>query len=467
MINKPYSLLPSELEDGSGVIDITQDVTFSFQVTGTSPIYQVGIQIGDLSGTPSDPIIPNLATPIYYTNIDGSAKTLTITVDATTLQAKIGNSYEQQWRVIVWDAAGDPVYSDWVFVQLKSIPVATISTPTTAATKSNTWTLDYTPSYTYVNKQLSSDATSMRSLRWRVYDESDAAVALYDTGEIFGCVEPTYTVDGLRSGHTYYATITVIDQDGVETNARSQSVAVSYAQTSGGIMTLVYTDEIADVPDLFGRGREIALDLTQFSGIPGISELGRDGYEIEKVADVGYVLENRSGNTITYDGIVYHPADSTTLRMKFTPYPYRAGNDIATLYIDDAETMRIRYAVTNDGGLTPSDSLTPAANLVPSVRDYFITAFFESLIDGRWEVTGTDTFALENLELMTDDDFIYFEHTFSMDELFVPDYALYTNKPQINGVELEGDKSFEDLSIDVPSPLSDAEIDAAIGWEDS
>lgn len=465
MINKPYSLLPSDLEDGNGVIDISKDTTFLFQITGTSPIYKMGIQICDLDGAPGDPLIFTSGTPIYYTNIDGSAKTIEMRFTAADLIANVGNSSEQKWRVVVYDQADTPVYSDWVFVQLKTTPLASISTAYASTTKYNRWTLIYTPSVTYVNKTASSVQTSTRSVRWQVFDVAAANVALYDSGDIFGCVEPVYEVDGLMSGHTYYAKAIIVDQDGVETTAISSYVTVSYNQGASGIMALVYTDEINETTGELAYGHEIALDITSFSGNSGISSGGADGFDIENVGSpVGFVLKNKTGNVITYKNIEYVGSEYITVRMLFTPQPYCVGADIMILYLDDDETSRIRYAVTNDGGLTPSDSLTPSADLVPSVRDYYVTAFFESLINGVWVVTDSSNNTYIDFTDLIDDEFFYYEHTFSMSNAFFPNYNIYINKPRINGVELIGDQTFAGLNMEVIEPLSDAEIDASIGW---
>lgn len=465
MINKPYSLLPSDLEDGSGVIDISKDVTFSFIVTGTTPIKSMGIQIGDLAGTTSTSLSFSVTPPVYYTNIDGTAKVMTMTFSSAAIRGAVGNSPEQKWRVWLRDIDDKPTLSDWVFVQLKTTPVATISTAFSAATKYNRWTLSYTPSVTYVSKTASAVKTSIRSVRWQVFDVATPGTALYDSGDIFGCVEPVYDVDGLISGHTYFARAVVVDQDGVETVAVSANVTVSYNQGASGIMALVYTDEIEGVPSELAYGHEIALDLTKFSGDSGVSSGGSDGFEIENVGSpIGFVLENKTGNVITYKGIAYDGSEHITVRMLFTPQPYSVGADVMILYLDDDETSRVRYVVTNDGGLTPSNSLTPSAMLTPSVRDYYVTAFFESLINGVWVITDSSDSTYIDFSDLIEDEFFYYEHTFSMSDAFFPDYNIYMNKPRINGVELIGDQTFAELRIEVIEPLSDIEIDAGIGW---
>lgn len=465
MINKPYSLLPSDLEDGSGVIDISKDITFSFLVTGTTPIKSMGIQIGDLSGTTQTSLAYEVTPPLYYTNIDGTAKTMTMQFSSADLCDAVGTSPEQKWRVWIRDVDDNPTLSDWVFVQLKTTPSASISTASSATTKYNRWELTYTPSVTYINKVASSSSTSIRSIRWQVFDVATADTALYDSGEIYGCVEPVYDVDGLISGHTYYAQATVIDQDGVATTAVSDNVTVSYNQGASGIMALVYTDEIDDVSSELAYGHEIALDLTNFSGDSGVSSGGSDGFEIENVGSpIGFVLENKTGNVITYKDIAYDGSEHITVRMLFTPQPYSVGADVMILYLDDDETSRVRYAVTNDGGLTPSNSLTPSAMLTPSVRDYYVTAFFESLINGVWVITDSSDSTYIDFSDLIEDEFFYYEHTFSMSDAFFPDYNIYMNKPRINGVELIGDQTFAELRIEVIEPLSDIEIDAGIGW---
>ncbi len=432
MINKPYSLLPSDLEDGSGVVDIAKQTTFSFQATGTSPIYMIALEMCDISGTPTTSLFFSQTSPIYYTNIDGSDKTVKVDVTAEQLNLIAGNSYEQQWRVIVWDSTKteyttsiaqyadgtvttgefEPNYavaSDWAFVQLKTTPSVSVTTSGEISVKYNTWTATYTPSYTYENKTPTTDATSMRSVRWQVFDTSSSE-SIYDTGEIFGCVEPSYSVDGLRNRHTYYAVITIVDQDGVSVQSVSDPVSVVYDEPTSGIMTLLYTNEIDGYMAKYGTGQEIVLNVENFSGQEGRSSNGPSGYDIENIGEpIGYVLENKTGNTITYTDIDDKDADIFTVRFLFTPVPYKPREDIVVVYLDDEETDRVRYAISNEGGLTPSESLTPSETLKPEVRYYFIAAYRERLVDGEWVVVHTELESID-LESMAIDEFYYYEN---------------------------------------------------------
>lgn len=45
-----------------------------------------------------------------------------------------------------------------------------------------------------------------------------------------------------------------------------------------------------------------------------------------------------------------------------------------------------------------------------------------------------------------------------------PDYASLNNKPEINGVQLIGNHTTEQLGLPTAQTASDAEIDAALGW---
>lgn len=489
MINKPYSLLPSDFTDGRGVVDIESESTFSFYASGTSPIYMMAFEFCDISGTPTSSVFFEPPSPIYYTDISGNP--IQIEWNAVVKQY-VGDNSSQQWRVLLWDeplqtyhtavasydgsttTAGTftpdyAVASDWTFVQLKSTPSASLQSSggQQVTVKSNTWLLQYEPSYAYDSRQLTSVATPTRSVRWAVYDVGDPSDPIADTGELYGCVAPQYTVDGLRSGHKYYATVTVVDQDGVETSARSADVSVSYAQGPGGIMLLSYLRDFQLGSGVYGSGQEIALDISHFSGSPGVSSSGKDGYEIENVGgDVGYVLENKTGNTITYDGIDGSDYNTKTLRLRFTPKAYIGGDDIAILYLNEEESIRIRYVMRSDGGLTPSESLTPSASLIPSVRSYSIVPLLETADGyGGWAVREELIDGVQSVDIGTiGDGFVYYEHIIDDSEIADVDYEQYVNKPSINGVELAGDVSLSELGLDDVTPLSTDEIDDALGW---
>lgn len=418
MIYKPYSLLPSDLEDGRNVIDISKDTTFSFLVTGTTPIDRMGIQIGDLDSTSPVGLVYDSASPVYYTNLDGSAKLISMTFTSESLRNAVGTSSDQKWRVWVRDINNEPTLSDWVFVKLRTTPSASISTPTTVSTKSNTWALNYTPSVPYENRVVGTTQTQIRSIRWKVFDAMNTKDALADTGEIFGCVQPSYTFDGLMSDHTYYAEVSVVDQDGVVTTATSDNVVVSYPQGNSGIMQLVYTNEIQDVAGDFVHGREVALSISNFSGKEGESSGGKDGYTTVNIGDpTGYVLKNHTGNLISWDGA---PCDSDSLmiRVRFTPVPYMHGNNIMSVYVTDDRSKRVRYSIYSGGGsgtIFPTDDLYPSSSLYPAVGEYFIRGWYEELVDGSW-VEGIGFLESVDINHLAVDDFAYFEHNVRSDE---------------------------------------------------
>lgn len=432
MINKPYSLLPSDLVDGRGVVDISKATEFSFLASGTSPIYMMAIEMCDLDGTPSSSIFIAPLSPIYYTTLDGDPKPIAFSLTSAQLNSIVGNASEQMYRIILWDAsetayatehaqyqngtttvgeytANYAVASDWVFVWLKSTPSASISTSETASSKSNTWTFSYTPSKAYENKQANGETTPVRYLRWRIYDTASAADPIYDSGEIYGCVEPSYTADGLRNGHSYIASVLVVDQSGIVTSVESIPVAVSYDQYTSGIMELKYSDEVQNYSAEFGVGHEIALDITRFAGERGESSLGAAGYDIFDLGSpIGYVLGNHDGNAISYSDISYDTNNDITVRFLFNPVSYQDAYDIAYLYVDENESARIRFALTFAGGIPPSNSLTPSDDLVPEVRNRFITVFYEKLLGGVWVVEDSSSTAIDTSS-MDIDDFLYHE----------------------------------------------------------
>lgn len=486
MIYKPYSLLPSDLEDGSNVIDIMKDVTFTFMVTGTTPIGRMGIQIGDLEdtnptaitspyyigatstaisdGSTTNPISVNGANitaysnavcsygsnafrwdgaawraygtadvakqlptpPIYYTNLDGSAKLMSMTFPSSMIRSAVGTTSSQKWRVWIRDVNNEPTLADWVFVKLRTTPSVVIHTDTSISTKKNTWTLSYTPSYPYENGSVGTTVTNVRSVRWRVFDKSTPNVALYDTGEIFGCVEPTYTVDGLMSEHTYYAEVTIVNQDGVVTTATSSDVAVSYALGPSGIMEMLYTDEIAGIAGDVSHGREVALNFTNFSGENGESSMGSDGYKTVNIGDpTGYVLENYTGNTISWSDISFNGATTLMVRTRFTPLPFLSGNDIATVYVTSDRTKRVRYAIgTGAGGNTlfPAEDLYPSDSLFPNVGEYFINGYIETLVDGTWELISTYQTELD-IHSLSMTSFVYYEHLLSIEDFGITEFG--------------------------------------------
>ena len=100
MLNQPINVIPSVLSGvGEGVIDATQPLTISWQVSGNSPMlaYEIVIQQNtDESTQLYDSTKVTLANPFYGTNYKGIQQTFSASpITASALYtAGIVNGYE-------------------------------------------------------------------------------------------------------------------------------------------------------------------------------------------------------------------------------------------------------------------------------------------------------------------------------------------------------------------------------------
>ena len=216
MLNQPVNVIPSMLSGvGDGVIDATQPLTVSWNVSGDTPMvaYNITIYNNDTVGavkyTTGKVTLPS---PFYGVNQKGEQQTFSATpITASALStAGIVNGTANGYKLLItqyWgstDAESITQTSASVFYTkaTPTLSIATIANPYNSRILSTTATFS----------QAQGDTVSFA--RWVLSDYEDQSNPIYDTGEVQTSLLQ-FDYDGLFSGTEYILTLTVQSSSGV------------------------------------------------------------------------------------------------------------------------------------------------------------------------------------------------------------------------------------------------------------
>ena len=110
MLNQPSNISPDEI-NGSGCVDVTQDMNVSWQVSGDSPMsaYQITLYKNDTSSTRLYSTGKTvLTTPWWGVNYAGDTTFFDVPIEAAKMSAAgIGNGNEYKMLIVQWFASND------------------------------------------------------------------------------------------------------------------------------------------------------------------------------------------------------------------------------------------------------------------------------------------------------------------------------------------------------------------------
>ena len=245
MLNQPINVIPSELSGvGDGVIDATQPLTVSWNVSGDTPMlaYEIVIQQNDVDSTQVyDSTKVVLADPFYGTNQYGVQQTFYANeISAAALAtAGIENGYEYGYKLLITQWWGDT--DDDSITQTSPSKFITRDTPTLSIDAISDPLASRILSATATYEQDQGDAIAY--VRWVLADYEDQRNPILDTGEIQTQVLQ-FDYDGLFSGTEYILTITVQTVNGVVVSD-SETFTVEYAisEDVGVVTACAYSNQ--------------------------------------------------------------------------------------------------------------------------------------------------------------------------------------------------------------------------------
>lgn len=414
MLNQPINVIPSVLSGvGEGVIDATQPLTVSWQVSGNSPMlaYEIVIQQNtDESTQMYDSTKVTLANPFYGTNYKGVQQTFSaapITASALST-AGIVNGYANGYKIIItqwWGATDDDSItqtSPSVFIT-RATPSVSINA--ISPSPYNKKSISITGSYSQ------SDGDTISLTRWILTDDSNPSEPLVDTGDM-ETQELQLDYDGLFSGGSYTVQLIIQTVNGVTASATPVTFSVSYAISEDfGAVTVCKPNgkgyiEISWESRSSLDGEESGTPVVEdgklyldssssvlYENTPittpwsmawrgSVSALDNQTHNVLQMSDGehDYVLSLTSASaTFSYNGNIIF---TETLPVE---YPIR---DSDTLVIAITPTAYYIKQVTITGGLLPLETLYPSNTLYPSDVAQKINVYSDEITYTQTSITS-------------------------------------------------------------------------------
>ena len=217
---------PDEI-NGSGTVDLTAGVTFSWQVSGDSPMtaYQITFYQNNAASTQiATTGKVTLGTPFWGVNYKGQTVFYSVTLAASFFSAaSMSNGNEYKFTITQWYGSGA---SDYITQQTASL-MACRSAPSVSinAIPNPLTSRSYSIKGTYTQAQ--NDA--VQYVRWQIATADAQDEPFLDTGRIRGTGELQVDYDGFFTGTTYSVKLTVETVMGVSVDTGWVDFAVSYA----------------------------------------------------------------------------------------------------------------------------------------------------------------------------------------------------------------------------------------------
>ena len=198
---------------GAGVIDATFPMVVSWKVNGQPYLaaYQIVIYSNNAASTQlysTGKLTTNC--PFYAMSPDGEPQFFTHTIAATDLSsAGIDNGNEYKMVITQWwsDNNSDKIVQNSASVFItRTKPTVTIATPSSLG-RITTFTATYTQA----------QGDTLNWVRWKLaYFDGTYETDVYDTGEMSGVSQLSFTYDGLWPGSSYYVYVYVQTENGIE-----------------------------------------------------------------------------------------------------------------------------------------------------------------------------------------------------------------------------------------------------------
>ncbi len=277
---QPTNITPSVLgELGNGTVDITQDLTVTWQVNGNSAMTAFEIVFYQNNTGSSQLYTTGKVTegcPFYGTNYAGKVIPFSYTIPTASLTGAgmaNGNTYKliitQYWS----DQDSVTQVSAAAFVTRAAPTLVIDNMPETLAAKNATFTATYT--------QAQGDALNW--VRWQIADADHLDNPFYDTGNIYGTAQLQAQYDGFFRESNYAVQCLVQTENGVDVSTGWQPFSVDYAASS----------------------LEGAVQVRQ--------ERGDRSALLVSWSDVSYIPGSTTGDYTIQDGILDLPDDSSVV----------------------------------------------------------------------------------------------------------------------------------------------------------
>ena len=414
MLNQPTNVIPSVLSGvGDGVIDATNPLVVSWNVSGDTPMvaYRIIIQQNDTSSTQKYTTGKvTLSSPFYGHDKNGVQQTFSANaITASQLSsAGIINGYANGYKILItqwWgntDADSITQTSPSLFITRKTptLSINSISSPYSERFITITGTYS----------QAQGDAVSLA--RWIFSDSDYPDNPIVDTGDIDTSILQ-FDYDGLLSGRTYLIRLIVQTSSGVTVDTGDVSFAVSYPVVNdiGFVKACKPVGEPFVELTWSSRSTIEATEVGDVSVNNGLLSLGNNSSitysDLEFNAPWSFAWRGSIGYLASANVLVLsNSTDTYTLSVSHTGVNFSKSGDIIfseSITIWDVDTIVVVVTpnhyyikqVTFGGGTIPATDLYPSQTLYPSEVHQVINNF-----DGEISYTQSniDTVTLNGVQ---------------------------------------------------------------------
>lgn len=384
---QPTNIFPSSFAGvGGGVVDVTQPLTVSWQVNGSSAMtaYQIKIYENTTASKlvyNSDRV--NLQHPFYGMTSTGDVNYFQVTIPANRL-INLSNGFSSGYKMLItqWWNGGSIQQLSPSFFLTRTNPAVTVSVPATVTSRSVTFTGSYTQA----------QGDTLDWFRWELALQDDPESPIEDSGYIYGTEDIQVTYDGLFTNTAYSVRLTIQTENGVQATTGWQNFTAQY-----------------DVSDMKGY---VDACVSPLEGViiqwPRISYINGKpsgphqltGGQLRLPAGSSITWDERNGEpmniptpwSLAWSGIVpltgtspvwRITGDGHTLSLSIEPHlislildgAVLASVEIPHLVVDYTIRMVLTprelhmYYPVQEGGLYPSSVLFPSATLYPMGGD--------------------------------------------------------------------------------------------------
>ena len=407
---QPTNITPSVLgELGNGTVDITQDLTVTWQVNGNSAMTAFEIVFYQNNTGSSQLYTTGKVTegcPFYGTDYAGEVIPFSYTIPTASLTGAgmaNGNTYKliitQYWS----DQDSVTQVSAAAFVTRAAPTLVIDNMPETLAAKNATFTATYT--------QAQGDALNW--VRWQIADADHLDNPFYDTGNIYGTAQLQAQYDGFFRESNYAVQCLVQTENGVDVSTGWQPFSVDYAASSleGAVQVrqergdrsalLVSWSDVSYIPGSATGDytiQDVILDLSDDSSVVW-DEVNGGPLSFDAPWSVFFKTQLSGGESVlflldTSEGTVAlhyarrEQALSLTLGSETIPLQENLSQYATVTMVLTPTTVYLRLDWLT-GGLHPSQTLYPGATLYPradtipaTVRNTTAVAYTQGTITG-------------------------------------------------------------------------------------
>lgn len=359
MLFQPSNITPDEV-NGSGTIDIDEDMEIAWQISGDSAMtaYKIDIYQNNAASTQLYTTGKvTLQAPFWGTDYNGAVQYYAVTIPHDSLSsAGLTNGNEYKFLITQWWSNDDSIQQQTASLFLtRTVPTLAINTiPNPVAEKE----------YSFTGVYYQAQGDTIRWVRWQIATADNTAEPFLDTGEIHtGVLRVDY--DGFYTNTQYAINLTVETNNGITVSTGWKPFNVSYS---------VGENTGAATACLLGAESCVSVTWSSVENAQGYSvlRLAEGKTVLEKIADVAATSGNirdysaRAGTTYTYyifpaGSLVYltEPMISNKVDVRYTFWSIiKAKFDANRQQYQIVKIFRFRYGTggINVGGISNNNA---------------------------------------------------------------------------------------------------------------